>query len=395
MTVMAWLLVLLLVGCAQPAATPVPATQATPTPAPAPTPAVATIATPLATPKAVATPTPTPLLPSPTHVPTPGALASPPAAITTPAPPAPTPTRRPAVAPTPILPPLLPPRLRPTVTPAPAFSAETVPLIDAHSHLTPGVSPREMLSRLSRAGVTGVVLFGPPEVLSAVHRQNPGYVFPFAQVARNPNTKQLAMNEETISSLQGQLDTGVMRGIGELSLRHRPFPGSPPEGDNYPADGPIARQIYDLAAKFRVPVNVHVEHQFSAELERALEHNRNVIIIWAHIGDAPATLVSDLMRRHPNLYADISTRNPYYQRRVPIEEQSLTHADGTLKEEWSAVFEEFPDRFLFGIDLDSGKRLELLDQVVRYYRSVLAQLTPATAEKIANSNIKMLLFQTK
>jgi predicted TIM-barrel fold metal-dependent hydrolase len=256
-------------------------------------------------------------------------------------------------------------------------------------------SPQVMLSRLSRAGVAGVVLFGPPEALRAAQRQNPGYVFPFVTVDRSSETKQLLMNEETVSFLRQQLDTGVVRGIGELSLRHRPFRSSPPEGDNYPADGPIALQIYDLAASYRVPVNIHVEHQFSVELERALEHNRNVIIIWAHIGDAPATLVSDLMRRHPNLYADISTRNPYYQRGVPIEQQSLTHPDGILKEEWRAVFEGFPDRFLFGIDLGTADRLEMVEQVVQYYRSVLAQLTPTTAEKIANGNIKRLLSQTR
>jgi Tat protein secretion system quality control protein TatD with DNase activity len=295
---------------------------------------------------------------------------------------------RPTAAPTPT------PTPQPTPTPAPAFSAQTVPLIDAHSHLSPDYSPSDMLSRLAKAGVAGVVLFGSFDPLMVAQRQNPGSIFPSVQVGRDRVTGQLLLNEAAVNLLRQQLDTGVVRGIGELSLRHRTFAKSA-QGDNYPADGPIPLQIYDLAASYRVPVNVHVEHQFSAELERALEHNRNAIIIWAHIGDGPATLVSDLMRRHPNLYTDISMRNPYVQRGFPIEQQSLTHADGALKEEWRAVFEEFPDRFLFGIDVASGLLLEMVEQVVQYYRSVLAQLTPTTAVKIANGNIKRLLFQTR
>ena len=227
--------------------------------------------------------------------------------------------------------------------------------------------------------------------MRAIQQENPDYVFPFAQVRRDPRTKELLLDEGAVDFLRRQLDTRRMYGIGELSLRHRPFSNSPPEGDNYPANGPIAMQIYDLAASYRVPVIVHVEHEYSGELERALEHNRNTTIIWAHMGDAQTPLIAQMMQRHSNLYADISTRNPFYERRVPIEEQSLTYEDGTLKGEWRTVFEEFPDRFLFGIDLGPPNRLAILEEVMHYYRSVLAQLTSSTAEKIAHKNIKRLL----
>ena len=244
---------------------------------------------------------------------------------------------------------------------------------------------------MSDAGISGVVLIGPPMVLREAQRSYPDFVFPFAGVRRDRNSGQVVLNEETVGLLRQQLDLGGVYGIGELSLRHRPFAFSPPEGDNYPADGPIALQIYDLAAEFNVPVNVHVEHEFSEELERALEHNRSTVIVWAHVGDGPPSLAVEMMRAHPNLYADISTRNSVCERGVPIEEQSLTSEDGMLKEGWREVFEEFPDRFLFGLDLGPENRYQVIDQVVEEYRSVLAQLAPSTAEKIANGNIKRLL----
>ena len=134
-----------------------------------------------------------------------------------------------------------------------------------------------------------------------------------------------------------------------------------------------------------------MDHEFSDELERALEHNRDTTIIWAHMGDAQPPLIAEMMRRNPNLYADISIGNPLFERGFPIDQQSLIDGDGTLKEQWRALFQEFPDRFLFGIDLGPPNRLPVLDEVVQYYWSVLAQLTPSTAEKIAYKNIKRLL----
>ena len=269
-----------------------------------------------------------------------------------------------------------------------------MPLIDAHSHLVPipgAVSGQELLSLLMDAGVSGIVLFGRTSDVQAIQQENPDYVFPFAQVRRDPSTRELLLDDSALGLIQRQFDSGVQYGIGELSLRHRPFRFSQPEGDNYPADGPVALQIYDLAVSYGVPVIVHFEHEFSDELERALEHNRDTIIIWAHVGDAQPPLVAEMMRRHPNLHADISTRNPFYEGGISIDEQSLTDDDGTLKEGWRTLFEEFPDRFLFGLDLGPPNRLPLLDDVVQYYRSVLAQLTPSTAEKIAYSNIRSLL----
>ncbi|MBI2371328.1 MAG: amidohydrolase family protein [Deltaproteobacteria bacterium] len=276
------------------------------------------------------------------------------------------------------------------------FSARTGPLVDAHSHLLDpeiyGVSAEEMLSRMWQAGVSGVTLFGPTTDLRQLQQAFPDYVIPFVQVRRDPLTKQLLLNENTVPSLEQALRTGAFRGIGELSLRHREFMFSPPGGDQNPADGPIPLQIYDLAARYGVPVNIHVEHEFMQEVERALQQKPNTTFIWAHMGDAQAGDVLGLMRTYPNLYADISTRNPFFRRPPPVDQASinLTYEDGTLKEEWRALFEEFPDRFLFGIDLGT-KGLGVVEPVMEYYRSVLAQLSPAAAEKIANGNLRRLL----
>jgi len=48
-------------------------------------------------------------------------------------------------------------------------------------------------------------------------------------------------------------------------------------------------------------------------------------------------------------------------------------------------------RFLLGLDINNAERLQVLDQLVAYYRLVLGQLAPATAEKLAFKNARRLL----
>jgi predicted TIM-barrel fold metal-dependent hydrolase len=270
------------------------------------------------------------------------------------------------------------------------------PLIDAHSHVAPRfISSTELVSLFRDAGLDGVFLFGPSAHTLDLQKKNPDFLFPFIHIGRDQRTRRLQLNEKTLRDIEGQLDTGAMRGIGEVSLRHKPFPASPPDGDANPAAGPVMRKIYDLAAERKVPVTVHVEHEYAAELERALEHNRDTIIIWAHLGDAQASLVGEMMRRHRNLYADISARNPIYSRRASkVWKNSITDAAGTLEERWRSVFEEFSDRFLAGLDIGFDRYRQLGD-VMDYTRAVLGQLTPTTAGRIAYKNARRLLRQTR
>ncbi|MBI2368896.1 MAG: hypothetical protein HYV08_01375 [Deltaproteobacteria bacterium] len=152
-----------------------------------------------------------------------------------------------------------------------AFSAAVGPYLDAHLHVIRNFSVEEMsaaLARFWRAGVSGVVLFGGPrqvDLLQTLQAQYPDYIFPFIQTGRDPATKQLLLGPTAVNEMREQLETGLFRGIGELTLRHRPFPNSPPDGDANNACGDVANgnhvdAIYKLGAEFKVPVNVHVEH---------------------------------------------------------------------------------------------------------------------------------------
>ncbi|MBI1743739.1 amidohydrolase family protein [Candidatus Acetothermia bacterium] len=279
------------------------------------------------------------------------------------------------------------------VQPAGVGPSYTGSLLDAHSHLTMSISPPDLLSLFRKADLSGIVLFGDAATLLSLQKQNSDFVFPFAQPGgRDSHTGQLTAT--TLELIKQQFDTGVMRGVGELSLRAGANPNMPLNA--IPADDPIALQIYDLAASRKVPVTVHVEFEYSAELERALDHNRNATIIWAHMGDGQPTLIREMLKKHANLYVDISARNPYMQRGRPIQDQSLTNTDGSLKSDWESVFEEFADRILYGTDIGgAGGQFLDVDQLVSYYRSVLGQLTTQTAEKIGYKNVQKFLGLAK
>jgi len=125
--------------------------------------------------------------------------------------------------------------------------------------------------------------------------------------------------------------------------------------------------------------------------ENALSQSPDATIVWAHLGDAQPVRVRDLLTKHANLYADVSSRNPYFQRGRPIDVQSLTNTDGTLKSDWQELFEDYPDRILLGLDLTTDDRWAQLDQLVIYYRSLFKQLSQTTAEMIGYKNAKRLL----
>ena len=125
-------------------------------------------------------------------------------------------------------------------------------------------------------------------------------------------------------------------------------------------------------------------------LDVALAENSLTTFIWAHLGDTSAENVDLLMEKHDNLYADLSSRNPLFDRPFDIADQQLTEADGTLKEDWKALFEARPERFLFGTDIGPGERHEMVPEILAYYRDLLGQLTPETAARIGHDNAQAL-----
>lgn len=99
------------------------------------------------------------------------------------------------------------------------------------------------------------------------------------------------------------------------------------------------------------------------------------------------------MTAHSNLYADLSTRTPGHQ--LSAYSGFIADPNGALLPAWRQVFEEFPNRLMFGTDnvfqtRDEKYRNYLLTETA-YFRKILGQLPPDLAEKIGYANIQKVM----
>ena len=288
--------------------------------------------------------------------------------------------------------------------------AATMVLFDGHDHLrVPDVAEAELrLATLAGEGVSaGMLALGTPEsgdLAISLDLQGASSHAVFAFV--NPpavidGSGAKVFDATTLIYVQSQLGAGA-RGIGEISLRHS---GPTALGAEIAADDPGAMALYAEAGARGVPVTIHFETRDKSapgvdiasrieELRVALAAHPGTIFIWSHMGDTGPDTVRGLIEEFPNLYADISTRNPSFVRGWPAGLQSLGDGPmglGNLKVEWKLLFEDHPDRFLFGLDLASTTRWGQLSDVMLFYRAVLGELSQNAAEKIGCTNARVLL----
>lgn len=291
-------------------------------------------------------------------------------------------------------------------------AASELALFDAHDHLDTSTleDGYEDLAALAAGGVeAGVLVLGPPNsndfsFALALQAESPVAVRVFSR----PPTFTAAggvktYTQDSVDTVEDELDAGA-RGIGEMKLRHS---GPPVLAVEIAANQAFAMEIYALAEERGVPITIHFETRDKSaptvdvasrldELSDALDSYPAATFIWAHAGDTGPLTVRAMIEGHDNLYVDLSTRNPYFIRGWSASLQSLSSGSlgmGALKADWKDLFNDYPDRFLFGLDLANSTRWSQLGDVVGYYRGVLGELDPDAAEKIACQNAQVLFAE--
>jgi predicted TIM-barrel fold metal-dependent hydrolase len=153
--------------------------------------------------------------------------------------------------------------------------------------------------------------------------------------------------------------------FGEIALEHfssgraqHPYESSPP-------DHPLLLALADLAARYGMPIEIHMEavpqdmafpavrlksanpDRLNANIlrfERLLAHNPSARFVWAHAGwdlagmRTPA-LMQALLSRHANLSMNIKADVSGAPATAPLS------ANGGLQPAWLAVLRAFPERF--------------------------------------------------
>jgi len=182
---------------------------------------------------------------------------------------------------------------------------------------------------------------------------------------------------------------GVWEGIGELLTRHN-YLSHMIGGEQARANHPALDAVYELAAKKKLPVNLHSdmgpawlnEPIYLGEVEAALKKHPNTRFFWAHAGYARSLKIKgavDIYRRllstYPNLSLDLagSFFGPII---VP---------DGKVDMEFVKLIEEFPDRFTVGTDRIGRFGADYEKRITQTY-ALLDALKPETAAKVAREN---------
>lgn len=321
--------------------------------------------------------------------------------------------------------------------------------IDIHSHIAPGVDFEEIIESIDANGVSHIGIMprggGKEAQVMEFYERYPDRVIPFyggsAIQTLLCQGSNVSMNKEEIIFFQGyrkdwweenleksleqierDLKGGPFRGIGELRLRHYGNGPEVPEKAhdyNFPADSPFMFRLVDLAARLRLPVAIHMEAESKGEyieflgrvadedtvpaLERLLDHNKDALIIWCHLGRANPEVVKGMLDRHPNLYVDISDVHPRGNNARGVSPESLAifreytlknsviDENGRLGEDWKKLFMSYPDRTMISCDAMSSKCYgKVYSALMNELKNILSQLTPDVAAKIASQNAKKI-----
>ena len=225
--------------------------------------------------------------------------------------------------------------------------------------------------------------------LLADTRANPGRFIPFASVSPERRQYRPYWTEDDtalLAELDELLASGLVWGIGEISVAHYPSRGFP-EADFDPR-GKVMTGIMALAEKHNVPVNIHCEVTRLREFAELLERFPKVTVIWAHGGYTPYFLAKRMIARHPNLIYELSARTWAHHPRSP--DYTILRDGESVWPRWLELVEDNPTRFIVGSD--ASQRHERYDRRrIESVRRFLRQLTPDTRRRVAHDNILELV----
>lgn len=188
-------------------------------------------------------------------------------------------------------------------------------------------------------------------------------------------------DQSGIEMAKKNLEKGFM-GIGEIAAQslNSPILSSAEWKGEHPLDGNLP-EIYELAAKYKAPVLLHIDPPSGLgleKLEEALYKYPNTTFIFGHINVANTPKnVDKLMSKHPNLFADIYAGYTENNPRDPY----------TLKD-YVKVIEKYSNRIMLGTD--SGVEIEYTDAIKAMYK-MIDLLKPATICKVSHENFLKLM----
>jgi predicted TIM-barrel fold metal-dependent hydrolase len=269
--------------------------------------------------------------------------------------------------------------------------AEPAPVADAHLHYkwnqAEVTSPEEAVAALRANGVQLAVVTGTPaERALQLAELAPDVVVPIYGVYRRGGDWYAWQTRDSlVDEVREALASGRYKGIGELHL----IGGFAVRWER----SDVLKALLALAAEHDVPVLVHTEFSRAEPTLSICRANPNNRLVLAHAGAAlPPAEVERVLTACPNVWMDLSARDPWRFLRFPI-----AGADGRLLPDWEALVLRWPERFMIGSDaVWPVERLDAWDQAdtgwerigefLGFHRGWASFLPPEVARKVLFEN---------
>ena len=283
--------------------------------------------------------------------------------------------------------------MAPTSIAAATPVASEILVVDAHSHVAPGVSAELLSWALDDVGVDAIVLFArrgssnqdvldiaeelPGRVIAGIGFQQAGW---------------LAQEAEFIDDVERNLDTGQFQWMGELLLRHYGVPELDADSYDFSPDTDLFRRVLDLSARYSVPLTVHHEsEQETRELfKEVLIGHPEAIVVWAHwCGRSTADEAREFLEQLPNLHCDTGASG--VSRRFGREKNPLFLSQLVWDPDWRDLIEEMPDRFLFAVDAVVAVHYAKYGNLIKEYPQAFGALSDEVRSLILGGNALRLM----
>ncbi len=258
-----------------------------------------------------------------------------------------------------------------------AFADEPIEIFDAHLHYNwepkPFYQLDEVLALFRKHRITGILATSRPNTgtHALMDAKAEGLqVVPFIRPYRVRADIGSWFNDPVIFDLvQDEFKRGYYRGIGEFHLSGKA------------ADTEMVKKTVDFAVANNLYLHAHADDE---AVEILMRHNPRARIIWAHTGFSLASeRVAAMLAKYPKLWGELSYRS------------GIVDGSGKLTQDWRALFERYPDRFLLGSDTWVPERWAAYGEIMAGYRAWLAQLPPTVAKRIAHGNARAMFAENR
>ena len=304
-----------------------------------------------------------------------------------------------------------------------SVQSEQFPLVDAHGHIGASFNLAAVLDAMDKNGVSKQIVMaryypGPAGNLDEsgddglslrLAETYPGRFYPLVGMQRplltgtSKWTKPGSDIEALIQETEVKLASGKFFGIGEFIVRHWAYSTGPHAEQDNPIYSELMRRFSALAARYDVPLVIHMEGYptLVADFSRLMAENPSTRYVWAHnCGRSKAEVIRNLLSQFPNLFCDLGGMTNVgtgYGSGWPRMEEftSLIERKGVLFPEMKSLYEEFPDRFMVGMDVAHAPAMRNYSRRVQRFRKLLEQLSPEARAKIAEENAVRIFKLTR